>query len=82
MFSFPTCFADSDDRRATFEVDTTNPQSPTLKLDVLIDGKVAYETTFVGTPVKLLSSTTTLATVTESLRGVLGRIGFNPSAWF
>ncbi|VDB88629.1 unnamed protein product [Peniophora sp. CBMAI 1063] len=67
---------------ATFEVDTTNAQSPTLKLDVHIDGKVAYEHTFAGTPVKLRSSSTTLSTVTDGLRDILGRVGFNPSSWF
>ncbi|KZV61881.1 hypothetical protein PENSPDRAFT_642904 [Peniophora sp. CONT] len=67
---------------ATFEVDTTDAQNPTLKLDVHIDGKVAYEHTFAGTPVKLRSSSTTLATVTEGLRDMLGRVGFNPSSWF
>lgn len=32
-----------DSIRSTFEVDTTDPDKPTLRLEVMIDGKPAYQ---------------------------------------
>ncbi|KII88819.1 hypothetical protein PLICRDRAFT_124950 [Plicaturopsis crispa FD-325 SS-3] len=67
---------------STIEIDTRNLDAPVLKLEVVIDGSIAYEYTIVGDPVKLRSSTALGAFVPQSFRGMLDKIGMKPSTWF
>ncbi|KAI0315543.1 PhoD-like phosphatase-domain-containing protein [Amylostereum chailletii] len=67
---------------SSFEVDTTNPAKPTVKVEVIIDGKLAYNLDIVGTPVKLRTFSSAIGAVTEGLKDMLGRVGFAPTRWF
>ncbi|KAF8334191.1 PhoD-like phosphatase-domain-containing protein [Cantharellus anzutake] len=62
----------------TFEVDTTNASSPTVTLELSIDGAKAWTHTIVGKPVKYTGSTalgTQIAQISGSIKGMLGRLG-------
>jgi len=67
---------------SSIEIDTRNPQRPTLKLEVMIDGKPSYHHEVVGTPVKLHTSTALGAFVTSNMKDILKKIGMQPSKWF
>jgi len=67
---------------STIEIDTRNPEHPKLNLEVVIDGKVAYNLPISGTPVKLRSSTAIGSMVTDSLKEILDRVGLSPNRWF
>ncbi|KAJ3998054.1 PhoD-like phosphatase-domain-containing protein [Lentinula boryana] len=67
---------------SSIEIDTRNPQLPTLKLEVVIDGKPSYQYQFVGTPVKLQGSTALGAFVSTNVKDILKKIGLQPAKWF
>ncbi|KAH8983668.1 PhoD-like phosphatase-domain-containing protein [Lactarius hatsudake] len=67
---------------STFEIDTRNPEHPKLNLEVVIDGKVAYNLPISGTPVKLRSSTALGSMVSDSFKEILDRVGLSPNRWF
>ncbi|KAF7295206.1 hypothetical protein MIND_01059400 [Mycena indigotica] len=67
---------------STFEIDTRNLTQPTLRVDVVIGGKVRYREELIGSPVKLQASNALGAFVTTGLKEAFNRIGINPSRWF
>ncbi|KIK63882.1 hypothetical protein GYMLUDRAFT_459280 [Collybiopsis luxurians FD-317 M1] len=67
---------------SSIEIDTRDSQRPTLKLEVVIDGKPGYRYEVVGTPVKLQGSTALGAFVASNMKDILKRIGMQPSKWF
>ncbi|KAI9456226.1 PhoD-like phosphatase-domain-containing protein [Lactarius psammicola] len=67
---------------STIEIDTRNPEHPKLNLEVVIDGKVAYNLPISGTPVKLRSSNALGSLVSDSLKEILDRVGLSPNRWF
>jgi len=67
---------------SAIEVDTRNPEKPTLHLEVMIDGKSAYKTSVVGKPVKIKSSTALGAFVPEGFKDLLDKVGLTPNRWF
>jgi len=67
---------------SSIEIDTRNPQRPTLKLEVMIDGKPSHHQEVVATPVKLQGSNALGAFVTSNMKDILKKIGMQPSKWF
>ncbi|KAH9056623.1 PhoD-like phosphatase-domain-containing protein [Lactarius vividus] len=67
---------------STFEIDTRNPEHPKLNVEVVIDGKVAYNLPISGTPVKLKSSTALGSMMSDSFKEILDRVGLSPNRWF
>ncbi|KAF5376561.1 hypothetical protein D9757_008275 [Collybiopsis confluens] len=67
---------------SSIEIDTRDSQRPTLRLEVMIDGKVGYRHELIGTPVKSQASTALGAFVTSNVKDMLKRIGMQPSKWF
>ncbi|KAF8270392.1 PhoD-like phosphatase-domain-containing protein [Lactarius quietus] len=67
---------------STIEIDTRNPEHPKLNLEVVIDGKVAYNLPISGTPVRLRSSNALGSMVTDSLKEMFDRVGLKPNRWF
>ncbi|KAH9977249.1 PhoD-like phosphatase-domain-containing protein [Lactifluus volemus] len=67
---------------STIEIDTRNPEHPKLNLEVVIDGKVAYNLPIDATPVKLRPSTALGSIVPDSLKDILDRVGLSPNRWF
>lgn len=66
--------------RGTFEVDTTNADAPTVKLELTIDGTKAWEYTIVGKPVHWAGSTALnpaaiAESVTEGVKNVISKLG-------
>lgn len=66
--------------RGTFEVDTTDADHPTVKFDLSIDGKDAWQYTIVGKPVRWTGSTSISPSalvdgVAESVKNVLSKLG-------
>ncbi|EPS97367.1 hypothetical protein FOMPIDRAFT_1052580 [Fomitopsis schrenkii] len=74
--------ADGNYKWSSIEVDTRDRQHPVANIDIMIDGKKAYSLVIHGEPVKLSHSLALGAYVPQSFRGVLGKIGLNPSRWF
>lgn len=67
---------------SAIEIDTRNPEHPKLNLEVVIDGKVAYNLPIDATPVKLRSSTALGSMVPDGLKDILDRVGLSPNRWF
>lgn len=66
--------------RGTFEVDTTDADRPTVKFDLTVDGKNAWQYTIVGKPVRWVGSTSLSPSalvegVTEGVKNVLSKLG-------
>ncbi|KAJ7184087.1 PhoD-like phosphatase-domain-containing protein [Mycena filopes] len=69
---------------STFEIDTRDLTRPTLRIEVVIDGKIRYRNSeeLVGSPVKLSNSNALGVYVTTGIKDVFNRIGITPSKWF
>ncbi|KAI0290474.1 PhoD-like phosphatase-domain-containing protein [Russula brevipes] len=67
---------------SAIEIDTRNLEHPKLNLEVVIDGKVAYNLSVDATPVKLRSSTALGSMVSDTLKDILDRVGLSPNRWF
>jgi len=67
---------------SSFEVDTTDRQSPTLKVEAVINGRTEWRHTIVGQPVTLKSSSAIGTHITRGLKGALGALGLSPTKWF
>ncbi|KAF8590013.1 hypothetical protein K439DRAFT_1382603 [Ramaria rubella] len=67
---------------SAFEIDTTDRQKPTLKLEVVINGHTEWRHTIVGQPVTLKASNALGTQITRGLKGALGKIGLSPTKWF
>lgn len=63
-------------------MDTTDLTRPTLRIEVVIDGKIKYREELVGSPVKLQASNALGVFVTTGIKDVFNRIGIKPSRWF
>lgn len=68
--------------RSSFEMDTRDLTRPTLRIELVIDGKIRYREELVGSPVKLQSSNALGVFVTTGIKDVFNRIGIKPSRWF
>ncbi|KAF9070321.1 PhoD-like phosphatase-domain-containing protein [Rhodocollybia butyracea] len=73
---------DGNYKWSSIEIDTRDSQRPTLKLEVVIDGKPSYHYEVVGKPVNLQQSTALGAFVTSNMKDILKKIGMQPSKWF
>jgi len=69
-------------KMSSFEIDTTDRQKPTLKLDVVINGRTEWRYTIIGQPVTLRSSSALGTQITRGLKGALGKFGLSPTKWF
>jgi len=67
---------------SSFEIDTRNLTRPTLRIELVIDGKIRYREELIGSPVKLQASNALGAFVTTGIKDVFNRIGIKPSRWF
>ncbi|KAJ7490064.1 PhoD-like phosphatase-domain-containing protein [Mycena galericulata] len=67
---------------SAFEIDTRDLTRPTLRIELVIDGKIRYREELRGSPVKLQSSNALGVFVTTGLKDVFNRIGITPSRWF
>ncbi|KAH9967921.1 PhoD-like phosphatase-domain-containing protein [Russula dissimulans] len=67
---------------SVIEIDTRNPEHPKINIEVVIDGKVAYNLPIDATPVKLRSSTALGSMMADSLKDILDRVGLSPNRWF
>ncbi|KAJ7067728.1 PhoD-like phosphatase-domain-containing protein [Mycena belliarum] len=67
---------------STFEMDTRDLTKPTLRLELVIDGKIRYREELIGSPVKLQASNALGMFVTTGIKDVFNRIGIKPSRWF
>jgi alkaline phosphatase D len=63
-------------------MDTRDLTRPTLRIELVIDGKIRYREELVGSPVKLQSSNALGVFVTTGIKDVFNRIGIKPSRWF
>jgi hypothetical protein len=61
-------------------VDTSNPESPFARLEVVIDGKVSYRHTIKGSSIP--RSTADLGAFVPALRDMFLKMGFKPTTWF
>jgi len=66
---------------SVIEVDTSDPESPTARLEVVIDGKISYCHTIKGSPIPR-PTPMELGAFVPALRDMLSKIGIKPSAWF
>ncbi|KAF5330634.1 hypothetical protein D9619_005710 [Psilocybe cf. subviscida] len=68
---------------SSFEVDESDPAKPTLRVETVIDGKVAYEFEVIGEPMKAQNPVVGLgAAVQANVKGLFHKIGLKPSRWF
>lgn len=68
---------------STFEVDTRDMEHPVVRLELMTDGRPAYELEIVGKPVDIRPPTKGVeAFVPKGFKGVLDRLGLHPSRWF
>ncbi|KAJ3840484.1 PhoD-like phosphatase-domain-containing protein [Lentinula raphanica] len=67
---------------SSIEIDTRDPERPTLKLEAVIDGKPGYQYEVAGNPVKLQGSTALGAFVSTNVKDLLKKIGLQPAKWF
>ncbi|KAJ7273422.1 PhoD-like phosphatase-domain-containing protein [Mycena rebaudengoi] len=67
---------------SAFEMDTRDLERPTLRLELVINGKAKYHEELVGSPVKLQASNALGVFVSTGLKDVFNRIGIKPSRWF
>lgn len=75
--------ATGNSKWSALEIDTRNPELPTLRLETMIDGKRSFNFNITGTPVKLQASTAALgAFVPGGVKDLLKKFGIRPSRWF
>ncbi|KAF9257820.1 Metallo-dependent phosphatase [Marasmius fiardii PR-910] len=75
--------AEGNHKWATFEVDTRNRKKPTLRVELVVNGKPSYQYELNGTPVQLQSSSTALgAFVPSGVKDLFNRLGMRPGRWF
>ncbi|EKM55819.1 uncharacterized protein PHACADRAFT_256707 [Phanerochaete carnosa HHB-10118-sp] len=68
---------------STFEVDTRDPQHPVARLELMADGRPAYELEIVGKSVDIRPPTKGVeAFVPKGLKGVLDKLGLRRGRWF
>jgi len=65
---------------SAIEVDTSNPEHPVSRLEVVIDGKVSHRHTIRGS--SILQPTTELGFFVPALRDMMLKIGIKPNTWF
>ncbi|KAJ8078418.1 hypothetical protein PM082_012700 [Marasmius tenuissimus] len=75
--------AEGNHKWSTFDVDTTDREHPKLRVELMVDGKSAYQYETVGAPVQLQSTSTALgAFVAGGVKDLFNKIGMNPGKWF
>ncbi|KAF9459580.1 PhoD-like phosphatase-domain-containing protein [Collybia nuda] len=67
---------------SAFEIDTRNAEKPSLRLEVMIDGKPGYHYELVGKPAKAQPSRALGAFVPSGIKDIFKKFGVNPSGWF
>lgn len=66
---------------ASFDVDTTDRNAPTVKVEAIINGKSVREFTIKGKPIPLSASNALGHQITMGVTGLLSRLGLNPLRW-
>ncbi|GJJ12494.1 hypothetical protein Clacol_006736 [Clathrus columnatus] len=66
----------------TFEVDTTDHQMPTLKVETVINGKAEWRHSIFGEAVDIKPSKVVSSNIAKGLKDALGKIGLSPEKWF
>jgi len=64
----------------TIEVDSTNPQAPTLKVELFVNGKLNWEYDITGVPVELTFPTALV--VSSQIQGVVDTLKNSLKGWF
>ncbi|KAG8748310.1 hypothetical protein FRC10_007701 [Ceratobasidium sp. 414] len=64
----------------TFEVDSTDTQAPTLKVELFINGKIEWEHTVAGDPVELTFPSSLV--ISSQVQGVVGTLKHAFRGWF
>ncbi|KAG6813101.1 hypothetical protein H0H92_013955 [Tricholoma furcatifolium] len=64
------------------EIDSTDPSTPRLKLETVVDGKAEYRHEVMGVPITLQTSTAMSAYVFGGVKDIIYRLGIKPSKWF
>ncbi|KAG8693905.1 hypothetical protein FRC08_008819 [Ceratobasidium sp. 394] len=64
----------------TIEVDSTNTQAPTLKVELYINGKIEWEHTVAGDPVELTFPSSLV--IASQVQGVVGTLKHALRGWF
>ncbi|GLB35224.1 putative phoD-like phosphatase [Lyophyllum shimeji] len=67
---------------SAFEVDTTDPENPLLKLETVVDGKPGFHFEITGIAVKSRPSTALSAFVAGGVKDIINKLGINPGKWF
>ncbi|ESK85963.1 alkaline phosphatase family protein [Moniliophthora roreri MCA 2997] len=75
--------AEGNHKWSTFEVDTRDQDQPTLRLELMVNGKSSFQYEIIGTPVQLQSSSTAIgAFVSSGVKDILNKIGITRGRWF
>ncbi|KAG7086714.1 hypothetical protein E1B28_002650 [Marasmius oreades] len=75
--------AEGNHKWTTFEVDTRSRDKPTLRVELVVDGKPTYQYELIGMPVQLQSSSTALgAFVSSGVKDLFNKLGMRPGRWF
>jgi len=67
---------------SAFNVDSTDPNHPVVRVEVHIDGVLRYNHEIEGIPIKHRASTVLGTMIPESFKGVLNKFGLKPNKWF
>ncbi|KAG6910883.1 hypothetical protein DXG01_006566 [Tephrocybe rancida] len=67
---------------SSLEIDSTNPESPRLRMEAVIDGYSSFRYEVTGIPVKLQISTAIGAFVVGGVKDMINKFGIKPSKWF
>jgi len=71
---------DGNHKWTTFEVDSTDSQAPTLKVELFINGKLNWENTITGDPVELTFPSSLV--ISSQIQGVVGALKNSFKGWF
>ncbi|KAH8829711.1 PhoD-like phosphatase-domain-containing protein [Flagelloscypha sp. PMI_526] len=68
---------------SAIEVDTRDPEKPTLRIELVVNGKPKYNYEVVGVPVNIRTSASALgAYLAGGLKDAFDKFGFQPTKWF
>jgi alkaline phosphatase D len=66
---------------ASFDVDTTDRNAPTIKIEAIINGNSVKEFIVQGEPVTLSANNALGRQLASGITGLLDRLGLNPLRW-
>jgi len=67
---------------STFEIDTTDPEHPLLRVEAVINGETAYYFEMAGVRVRPPNMTNLGSLVVTNVKDLFDKIGIKPSRWF